>query len=101
MKQLTCYKNRINPTSIVLILTNVPRSFQSTCVMATGLPDSHMMTLTFMRKGFKVFQPRIINFRLYAHFSNETYRESLINKLSQENFINNDDGFQRICDDRL
>ena len=24
--------------------------------------------------------------------------ESLINKLSRENFVNNDDGFQRFCD---
>ena len=52
-----------------------------------------------MRKGFKKFQPRIKNYRSYKHFSNEAYRESLINKLSQENFVNNDDGgFQRFCD---
>ena len=51
-----------------------------------------------MRKVFKKFQPRIINYRPYKHFSNEAYRESLINKLTLENFVNNDDGFQRFCD---
>ena len=51
-----------------------------------------------MRKGFEKFQLRMINYRSYKHFSNETYRESLINKLSQENFVNNDDGFQRFYD---
>ena len=56
-----------------------------------------MMTLTVMRKGFKKFQP-IINYRSYKHFSNEPYRESLINKLSQENFVNNDDSFKRFYD---
>ena len=80
IKQRTCYKNRSNPTCIDLILTNVPRSFQITCVIETGLFDFHMMTLTVMRKGLKKFQPRIINHRSYRHFSNEAYRESLINK---------------------
>ena len=62
-KQSTCYKNPSNLTCIDLILTNVPRSFQSTCVVETGLSDFHMMTLTVMRKGFNKFQTRIINYR--------------------------------------
>ena len=41
----TCYKNSENPTSINLMLTNVPRSFQSTCVAETGLSDFHFMAL--------------------------------------------------------
>ena len=32
IKQPTRYKNADNPTSIDLILTNVPHTFQSTCV---------------------------------------------------------------------
>ena len=56
------------------------------------------MTLTVMRNCFKKFRLRIISYRSYNHFSNEAYRESLISKLSQETFINNDDGFQRFCD---
>ena len=55
------------------------------------------MPLPVMRKGFKKFQPRIRNSRSYKHFLNEAYRDSLINKLSQENFANNN-GFQRFCD---
>ena len=80
-----------------MILTNVPCSFQSTCVVETGLSDFHLMTLTVMRKSFKKYQPKIINYRSYKNFSNEKYRETLINNLSKENFINNDDGFQRFC----
>ena len=93
----TCYKNPSNLVCIDLILTNVPRSFQSTCVVETGLSDFHLMTLTVMRKSFKKYQPKIINYRSYKNFSNEKYRETLINNLSKENFINNDDGFQRFC----
>ena len=97
IRQPTCYKNPSNPVCIDLILTNVPRSFQSTCVVETGLSDFHLMTLTVMRKSFKKYQPKIINYRSYKNFSNEKYRETLINNLSKENFINNDDGFQRFC----
>ena len=50
-----------------------------------------------MKKGFKKFQPKIINYKSYNYFSNEAYWESLINKLTQENFVNNDDGFQIFC----
>ena len=53
IKQPTCYKNPDNPTCIDLILTNDPRTFQSTCVIETGLSDFHLMTLTIMRKTFK------------------------------------------------
>ena len=53
IKQLKCYKNLYNPTCIDMILTNVPRTLQSTCVIDTGLSDFHLMTLTIMRKTFK------------------------------------------------
>ena len=53
IKQSTCHKNPSQPKCIDLILTNEPRSFQTTCVIETGLSDFHLMTLTVMRKSFK------------------------------------------------
>ena len=50
IKQPTCYKNPNNPACIDLILSNTPRSFQSTCVIETGLSDFHLITLTVMKK---------------------------------------------------
>ena len=41
--------------------------------------------------------PRVINYRSYRDFSNETFRVSLINNLSNEVFVNNDDGLQKLC----
>ena len=35
--------------------------------------------------------------KIIGHFSNEKYSETLINNLSKENFITNDNGFQRFC----
>ena len=50
IRQPTCYKNPANPACKDLILTNVPRSFQGTCLVETGLSNFHLMTLTIMRK---------------------------------------------------
>ena len=82
IKQPTCYKNPSHPKCIDLILTNVPRSFQTTCVIEAGLSDFHLMTLTVMRKSFKDLKARIINYRSYKYFSNEVFREDLLGKLS-------------------
>ena len=98
IKQPTCYKNPSRPTCIDLILTNVPRSFQSTCVIEKGLSNFHLMTLTVMKKSFKKFQPRIVNYRSSKQFSNDTFREDLIDKLSNEKFVINDDGLKRFCE---
>ena len=78
IKQPTCYKNPSRPTYIDLILTNVHRSFQSTCVIEAALSDFHLMTLTVMKKSLKKFQPQIINYRSYKYFSNDTFRKDLI-----------------------
>ena len=50
-----------------------------------------------MRKTFKKLSPRIISYRSYKNFSNETFRESLINNLSNEVFSNNDNGLEKFC----
>ena len=93
IKEPTWYKNPDNPTCIDLILTNDPRTFQSTCVIETGLSDFHLMTLTIMRKTFKKQRPRIINYRSFKHFSNKEFRKSFINSLSNQIYVNNDNGF--------
>ena len=72
IKQSTCYKNANKPF-IDLILTNVPRMFQSTCVLEAGLSDFHLMTVTvkkIFKKTFKKMRPRVINYRSYRDFSN-------------------------------
>ena len=71
--------------------------FQSTYVLETGLSDFYLMTVTVMRKTFKKVRPRVTNYRSYRDFSNETFRISLMNDLSNEVFVNNDDGLQKFC----
>ena len=56
------------------------------------------MTLTVTGKRFKKFQPTVIHYRSYKHFSNEYFRKCLLEKLSKEVLVCNDDGFQRFSD---
>ena len=93
----TCYKNPDKPTCIDLILTNCPGSFQNSCVIETGLSDFHKMIITVMKTSYRKIEPRVIKYRDYKSFSNEQFRESLLNlkgKLSENsdqsfsNFIN-------------
>ena len=44
VKDPTRYKNSSKPTSIDLILTNFPKSFQHTQIVETGLSDFHKLT---------------------------------------------------------
>ena len=57
IKQPACYKNPNNPTCIDLILSNTPRSFQSTGVIEKGLSDFHLMTLTATKKALENSTP--------------------------------------------
>ena len=66
-------------------------------VLETGLSDFHLMTLTVMKKSFQHLR---INYRSYKNFSNEAFRY-LLEKLSKEVLVNNDDRFQRFCDINL
>ena len=54
-----------------------------------------------MKKSFRKFHPRLINYRSYKNFSNEAFRDCLLEKLSKEIFENNDEGLQRFCDINL
>ena len=74
---------------IDLILFNTPKSFQGACFIETR--HFHLMTLTAMKKSFRKFQPRLINCRSYKNFSNEAFRMRLLEKLSKEVVVNNDE----------
>ena len=47
-----------------LIFTNVSGSFETTCVMETGLSDFHLMILIVVRKSFRNLKPTV--FKLWV-----------------------------------
>ena len=53
VKFQTCFKNADNPSTLDLIITNKPKSFQNTVGISTGLSDFHRMVLTSMKTTFE------------------------------------------------
>ena len=60
IKQPTCFKNPEKPSCIDLILTIRPKSFQSTCVIETGLSDFHRMTVSVLKMHFRKLPPKLL-----------------------------------------
>ena len=63
----------------------------------TGLSDFHFMTLTVMKFFLKKLKPRIINNRSYKNFSNEKFKNCLLDELRKEYYVNNKKGFEKFC----
>ena len=85
-------------------MTNSPYSFQNFCVIETGLSDFHMMTVTVMKTTCEKLKPRIVNYRDYKNFSNDTFGQIFLEELSTENINTNCSGFEKIlqiCNDTL
>ena len=104
IKDPTCFKNPENPSCIDLIITNNPHSFRNSCVIETGLSDFHKMIDSVIKTTFQKLKPKIIHYRDYKDFSNESFRVNLLNKLSLENLHTDSNGlgkFLQICNKTL
>ena len=77
LKDKTCFKNPTNPTCIDLIITNRPKSIQDSEAIETGLSDFHKMSFTVMKVFYNKQNPKIIQYRKYKGFSNETFMHEL------------------------
>ena len=81
IKEPTCFKNIYNPSSIDLILTNKPRSFQNSVTIETGLSDHHKLTITVMKTFFQKQPPIKILYRDYKNFDKYIFRNELLKEL--------------------
>ena len=93
----TCCKNPDSLSCIDLILRNKPRNFQNSCVTETSLSDFHKMTVTALRMQFRKLEPRVLLFRDYTKFSNETFINSLKAKLNIQSISTDENGFLNFC----
>ena len=87
MNKATCYKNSEKQTCIDLILTNCPPSFQTFCVIETGLSDFGKMVVTVMKTSYRKTQPKIILTVTVKNFSNDIFKDSL-QKIFPQNLVN-------------
>ena len=93
IKVPTCFKNPENPSCIDLILTNRPRSFQNSNVSELGLSDFHKLTVTVLKTSFRKKPPKIIKYRNYKHYSENSFRNELNNIMNgiEQHKLSNDD----------
>ena len=72
-----------------MIITNRPKSIQDSEAIETALSDFHKMSLTVMKVFYNEQNPKIIQYRKYKGFSNETFMhelESVLAGFSQISF---------------
>ena len=81
VKQIASFKNPDNPTCIVLLLANCPRSFQNTDTFETGLSDFHKLTFTGMKQHFPKQKLKVVVHRQHKNFYNDYFRIELENAL--------------------
>ena len=66
------------------MLTTKPRSFQTRCVIETGISDFHKMTIPVPKMNFRKLSPKVINYRDFKNFDNERFLNSLLYSLNEE-----------------
>ena len=72
LKSDTCYTNN-HKSTIDLLLTNKPRSFQFTSVSETCLSDYHRLIATFMKSYISRLKPKIIHYRNFKIFDEQKF----------------------------
>ena len=60
-------------STIDLILTNKPQSFQITNVTETGVSDCHKLITTFMKSYISRLKPKNVHYRSYKNFNEEKF----------------------------
>ena len=78
IKDKTCFAGT-HGSSIDVILTNKPRSFQNTLTCETGLSDHHHMITTFLRSHLVRLKPKKIFYRNYKRFDESMFLEDVKN----------------------
>ena len=88
MRKPTCFKS-IESSCVDLILTNKSLYFQHTSIIERGLSDFHKLTVTQMKAKFIKQKPKILNYRNYKFFNNDTFQKDLLHQIhlkGAENF---------------
>ena len=68
----TCHKN-VSGTTVDIMLTNRPNSFQKTSTVVTGLSDFHKIIISCLKPTFKKVPPKKIIFRDYKSVMNKIF----------------------------
>ena len=84
IRDVTCYKNAKNPSSIDVMLTNREKRFCNSMTIESGLSDFHKLTVTVLKTYYKKQEPIKIKYRSFKNFNENNFKMDLSLKL--ENF---------------
>ena len=70
----TCF-TRDHKSTIDLILTNKPKSFQNTCITETGLSNFHKLISTFFKTQITCLKTKIVFYCNNKHFEDRRFLE--------------------------
>ena len=84
IKQPTSFKNPEKPSCIDLILTNRPKSLQSTCVVEIWLSNFQRVTIFVLKMHFQKLPPRLFSYRNFSNYRNANFINSLNEVLPEE-----------------
>ena len=90
IKDKTCFKNPTKPTCIDLLITNMPKCFQDSVVIETGLSDFHKMSATVMKMYYTKQKSSIVHYRKFKNFCNNSFIkdiELLLSKLCNQQHV--------------
>ena len=85
VREPTCFKNPLNPSSIDVMLTNKMKSFKNSIVIETGLSDHHKLTAVVMKSCVPKQAPALVVYRDFKKFNNSCFREELYEELQNMN----------------
>ena len=74
----TCVTNS-HKSTVDLILTNKPSSFQKTMATETGLSDFHKLVSTFFKSRCSWLKSKTVYCRNYENFNNSNFLKDLSN----------------------
>ena len=77
IKEPTCFKNPLNPSSIDVMLTNDKCSYQNSVTLETGLSDHHKMTISVLKASYTKKAPIKITYRCYVNFDEIKFKNDL------------------------
>ena len=81
IKEPTCIKSVLNPSSIDVILTNKCNFFHNSFALETGLSDYHKMTVTVLKTYLHKLKPNTIKYRSYKYCDDNSFKAELLSSL--------------------
>ena len=90
MKEKTCWKSP-NGTYIDLIISNKKHSLMNTGIIGTGISDHHSLIYTMLRSTYQRLPPKIINYRDWKYFDQNSFKLELSQYLHYNASYNDND----------